>query len=89
MKKNDLFIISTFKYGLVLSIQIAKVIFFNVDDIRVVPGPGSNPQKDSDIEDSTISIIHVNTNNAGKDLSGVKKDFPMPPFSMIELIMIR
>jgi len=58
------------------------------DDIRVVPGPGSNPQKDSDLEDSTISIIHVNTNNAGKDLSGVKKDFPMPPFSMIELIMI-
>ena len=86
--KNDLFIISIFKNGLVLSIQIVKG-FSYVDDIRVVPGPGSNPQKDSDLEDSTISIIHVNTNNAGKDLSGVKKDFPMPPFSMIELIMIR
>ena len=60
-----------------------------LDDIRIVPGPGGSiPHQDTGTGGGE-SIIHVNTNTASKELSGVKKDFPMPPFSMVELIMIR
>ena len=62
-----------------------------LDDIRIVPGPGGSiPHQDTGTGGGGgESIIHVNTNTASKELSGVKKDFPMPPFSMVELIMIR